>query len=39
MDALSGQPRPFVLKPFTLGGLTATVEQVLAATPAREPQS
>ena len=39
MDALSGQPRPFVLKPFTLGGLVATVEQVLATTAAREPQS
>jgi DNA-binding response OmpR family regulator len=39
MDALCGQSRPFVLKPFTLGGLVATVEQVLATTPAREPQS
>nr|WP_294507824.1 response regulator [uncultured Rhodopila sp.] len=39
MDALSGQPRPFVLKPFTLGGLLATVEQVLGTMPAREPQS
>jgi DNA-binding NtrC family response regulator len=39
MDALSGQPRPFILKPFTLGGLVATVEQVLATTAAREPQS
>jgi DNA-binding NtrC family response regulator len=39
MDQLSGQPRPFVLKPFTLVGLVATVEQVLAATQAREPQT
>jgi DNA-binding NtrC family response regulator len=39
MDKLAGQPRPFVLKPFTLVGLVATVEDVLAATAAREPQS
>jgi DNA-binding NtrC family response regulator len=38
MDKLPGQPRPFVLKPFTLGGLLATVEDVLAATAAHEPQ-
>jgi DNA-binding response OmpR family regulator len=31
MDSLSGQPRPFVLKPFTLGGLVATVQRVLSA--------
>nr|WP_294528410.1 response regulator [uncultured Rhodopila sp.] len=39
MDQLSAQARPFVRKPFTLGGLLATVEQVLATTPARVPQS
>jgi len=31
MDSLSGQPRPFVLKPFTLGSLVATVQRVLSA--------
>jgi DNA-binding NtrC family response regulator len=39
MEKLSDQPRPFVLKPFTLGGLVATVERVLSETQAREPQS
>jgi DNA-binding NtrC family response regulator len=38
MDKLPGQPRPFVLKPFTLVGLVGTVEDVLSATSAREPQ-
>ncbi|PPQ32730.1 hypothetical protein CCS01_15420 [Rhodopila globiformis] len=31
MDALTGQTRPFVLKPFTLSDLVATVERVLSA--------
>ena len=31
MAQLSDQPRPFVLKPFTLTGLLDTVETVLAA--------
>jgi DNA-binding response OmpR family regulator len=38
MDTLSGQPRPFVLKPFALGDLVATVERVLSETTASEPQ-
>jgi len=36
---MSGRPRPFVLKPFTLAGLIATVEEVLSAAATREPQS
>jgi DNA-binding NtrC family response regulator len=32
MAKLTDQPRPFVLKPFTLTGLLDTVETVLAAT-------
>ncbi|HEY0182600.1 MAG TPA: response regulator [Rhodopila sp.] len=32
MAKLSDQPRPFVLKPFTLTGLLETVESVLAST-------
>jgi DNA-binding response OmpR family regulator len=39
MDALSGQSRPFILKPFTLAGLVAAVEQVLTTAAAREPRS
>jgi DNA-binding NtrC family response regulator len=31
MTKLTDQPRPFVLKPFTLAGLLDTVETVLAA--------
>ena len=31
MSKLTEQPRPFVLKPFTLSGLIDTVETVLAA--------
>jgi DNA-binding NtrC family response regulator len=31
MAKLTDQPRPFVLKPFTLGGLLDTVKNVLAA--------
>ena len=31
MAQLSAQPRPFVLKPFTLTGLLDTVETVLAS--------
>jgi DNA-binding NtrC family response regulator len=38
MDTLAGQPRPFVLKPFALGDLVATVERVLSETTASEPQ-
>lgn len=33
MDELVDQPRPFVLKPFTLAGLLAVVEAVLADRP------
>lgn len=32
MAKLTDQPRPFVLKPFTLTGLMATVETVLSST-------
>jgi DNA-binding NtrC family response regulator len=32
MEKLTDQPRPFVLKPFTLMGLLDTVETVLAST-------
>jgi DNA-binding NtrC family response regulator len=32
MAKLTDQPRPFVLKPFTLAGLLDTVETVLAST-------
>jgi DNA-binding NtrC family response regulator len=32
MTKLTDQPRPFVLKPFTLTGLLETVETVLAST-------
>jgi DNA-binding response OmpR family regulator len=32
MTKLTDQPRPFVLKPFTLAGLLETVEAVLAST-------
>lgn len=32
MTKLSSQPRPFVLKPFTLAGLVEKVESVLAST-------
>jgi DNA-binding NtrC family response regulator len=32
MEKLTDQPRPFVLKPFTLAGLLDTVETVLAST-------
>jgi CheY-like chemotaxis protein len=32
MAKLTDQPRPFVLKPFTLTGLLETVQSVLAAT-------
>ena len=39
MAKMSGRPRPFVLKPFTLAGLIATVEEVLSAAATREPQS
>jgi DNA-binding NtrC family response regulator len=38
MDALTGQSRPFVLKPFTLGDLIATVQRVLSADAAGEPR-
>ena len=31
MAKLTDQPRPFLLKPFTLGGLLDTVKNVLAA--------
>lgn len=34
MATLSDQPRPFVLKPFTLTGLLETVRNVLASTEA-----
>lgn len=36
MATLSDQPRPFVLKPFTLTGLLDTVETVLGAPAASE---
>jgi hypothetical protein len=29
MDGLAAQPRPFILKPFTLGDLVAAVERAL----------
>jgi DNA-binding response OmpR family regulator len=31
IEGVSGQPRPFVLKPFTLNSLIETVDQVLRA--------
>ncbi len=36
IEKLTDAPRPFVLKPFTLVGLLATVEQVLSNAPVRE---
>ena len=36
IEKLVDAPRPFVLKPFTLADLLATVEQVLSSAPMRE---